>query len=481
MCHSATARPTHGVVVDRAVFVPWNPPTTTRSRTRTGFVFCFSHFAVPCVMCWNSSVVLAGVLDVHFQSRPLCPPCSCPRQRQRRPRQICPPSWFCESPSPRQGRPPIAFASAVFASVFFASAKAPSPSGSSAVPARVARQALFASAKAPSPPGSSAVRRVAHQALFASAGALSPPGSSAVPARVGSSAVPARSPAKLFAPARPSSFRECQSAVPAGRPPSPPNSPAKLFLQVPKRVVRQALFENPKAPSRQGRPPSLPASPAKLFFVPKHRPRSRERVDRKLFLRVPKRRPRQGRPPSPSGSPAKLFLRVPKRRPRQGRPPSPPGSPAKLFLRVPKRRPRQSSVFAVPGSSAVPAMVARQALFASAKAPSPPDSSAQAASAKVPSPPGSSAVPARVARQALFASAKAPSPPGVRHARVARQALFASAKAPSPPGSSAVPPGSPAKLFLRVPKRGPGQDRPPSCFSAPGSSAGPARVARQAL
>ena len=42
MCHSATARPTHGVVVGRAVFVAWNPPTTTRSRTRTVFVFCFS-------------------------------------------------------------------------------------------------------------------------------------------------------------------------------------------------------------------------------------------------------------------------------------------------------------------------------------------------------------------------------------------------------------------------------------------------------
>ena len=46
VCHSATARPTHEVVVGRAVFVTWNPPTTTRSRTRTGFVFCFFPFAV---------------------------------------------------------------------------------------------------------------------------------------------------------------------------------------------------------------------------------------------------------------------------------------------------------------------------------------------------------------------------------------------------------------------------------------------------
>ena len=70
MCHSATARPTHEVVVGRAVFVTWNPPTTARSRTRTGFVFCFFPFAVLHqpnrrghrnirVMCHSSSDVLA--------------------------------------------------------------------------------------------------------------------------------------------------------------------------------------------------------------------------------------------------------------------------------------------------------------------------------------------------------------------------------------------------------------------------------------
>ena len=224
MCHSATARPTHGVVVDRAVFVPWNPPTTTRSRTRTGFVFCFSHFAVPCVMRYNSSVVLAGVLDVHFQSRPLCPPCSCPRH----PPPDLPTKLVLRVPHSLPGSPANRFCECRRAppgSARFASARV-IWSLSSAVPARVARQALFASAKAP---WSSAVpARVADQALFASAKALSPPGRP-----------PSGSPAKLFL------------RVPRqGRPPSPPNSPAKLFLRVPKRRPRQ------------GRPPSPPGSSA---------------------------------------------------------------------------------------------------------------------------------------------------------------------------------------------------------------------------
>ena len=104
MCHSATARPTYGVVVDRAVFVTWNPPATTRSRTRTGFVFCFSHFAVPCVMCYNSSV-------------------RCPRRSPRRPLpELSSPArgvaarfahlaGFASARQSPQGRPPIAFAS----------------------------------------------------------------------------------------------------------------------------------------------------------------------------------------------------------------------------------------------------------------------------------------------------------------------------------------------------------------------------------
>ena len=81
MCHSATARPTHEVVVGRAVFVTWNPPTTARSRTRTGFVFCFFPFAVLHqpnrrghrdirLMCHSSSDVLAGHRQSRLSSRP---------------------------------------------------------------------------------------------------------------------------------------------------------------------------------------------------------------------------------------------------------------------------------------------------------------------------------------------------------------------------------------------------------------------------
>ena len=39
-CHSAMARPTHEVVVPRAAFVPWIPPTATQSNTFHGFVPC---------------------------------------------------------------------------------------------------------------------------------------------------------------------------------------------------------------------------------------------------------------------------------------------------------------------------------------------------------------------------------------------------------------------------------------------------------
>ena len=37
MCHSATVRPTHEVVVGRAVLVSWNPPAATQSKTFHGF------------------------------------------------------------------------------------------------------------------------------------------------------------------------------------------------------------------------------------------------------------------------------------------------------------------------------------------------------------------------------------------------------------------------------------------------------------
>ena len=316
-----------------------------------------------------------------------------PAKVVRRPRQGRPPSSFYECLESRRPPSPSGSPAKLFLRV-------PNPSGSSAVPARVAHQALFASAKAPFRPGWSAVPvrvvrrpRQGRPPSFASAKAPSPPRftgvwsvSSAVPARV----VCARPPSPARVVRRPRQGRFCfcewQSAVPArvvrrprqGRPPSsfyeclesvfvhPPGSPAKLFLRVPKRRPRQ------------GRPPSPPGSPAKLFLrVPKRRPRqlgrppspsaSRQGRPPSSFCEcqsaVPAwppssfyeclesvvRRPRQGRPPSPPGSPAKLFLRVPKRRPLQGRPPSPPGSPAKPNQRV---CPRQGRPPAPPGSPA---------------------------------------------------------------------------------------------------------------------------------
>ena len=286
---------------------------------------------------------------------------------------------------------------------------------------------------------------------------------------------------------------------------SPGGSPPIAFASV---VVRRLS---------QGRPPSCFSEcvPARVVRRP-----------RQFVVR----RPRQGRPPSPPGSPAKL-LRVPNRRPRQGRPPSPPGSPAKLVLResvvrvpvrvvecqsaVPARvvrRPHQghppsSSVW----TSAVPANVARPALFASAKARSPPArgfsesptkldlyTSGWSLSSAVPvrvvrhprqvrvpksvvparfarqavsasssvSPPGSSAVPGRVARQARFTSVSSAVP-----VRVAVPARVRGPRQGRPPS----PPGWPAKLVLRVPVIVPRVAR-----QAPfASTAGPARVARR--
>ena len=356
MCHSATARSTHGVVVDRAVFVTWNPPTTTRSRTRTGFVFCFSHFAVRDVLQYQrrprrsprrplpeSSAVSAVQLSspepeaslpdlptklilrvpaspppgppIAFasavvrrlgQGRPPVPPGrppSCfiecvPARVVRRPCQGRPPSSFYESVvrrprqfyesvwslssavpvtvvrRPRQGHLPSSFYECLESAV---------PSGSSAIPARVARcfcesqlvlrvsvvqgrphqgrppSSLCKCQKVPSPPGAQAVlasssavpARFARQARFASV-------SSAVPVRV------VRRPCQGRPP---SSFCQCQSAVRQGRqarlrvsgvcrPPSKSGSSA-----VPDKVARQALFGSRP---RQNRPPSPPVSPAKL-------------------------------------------------------------------------------------------------------------------------------------------------------------------------------------------------------------------------
>ena len=253
---------------------------------------------------------------------------------------------------------------------------------------------------------------------------------------------------------------------------------------------------------------------------------------------------------SPPDLPAELILQVPAsppsavvRRLGQGRPPAPPGRPPSCF-----------SECAPPGSSAVPARVARQARFTSVwslssavpvwvvrrprqgRPPSyfcecqsavparvvrrPRQIRALFASAKAPSPPGSSAVPARVARQAHFPSvwslssvrvveSGSPAKLIFRVSGVCRLSGSSSAKAPSPPGSSAVPtrasrqarftipspPGSPAVLASRPPSsfyeclesvvRRQGQKKDVAPFrqggppSPSGSSAVPARVARQ--
>ena len=82
MCHSTTARPTHRVVVGRAVFVVWNPPTTTRSRTRTGFVFAASptHRAALA----QTDVAMLGEAT---------------RSQEHRPEPSSPASSFCECQS----------------------------------------------------------------------------------------------------------------------------------------------------------------------------------------------------------------------------------------------------------------------------------------------------------------------------------------------------------------------------------------------
>ena len=346
MCHSATARPTHGVVVGRAVFVAWNPPTTTRSRTGTGFVFCFSHFAVRDVL--------------QYQRRP--------RRSPRRPL----PEWSAVSAVQLSSLEPVRGVPARFAHLILQVPASP-PAGRRQSLLRVSSFAVFL--------------RVAPQAVLAS---VSPPGSSAVPASSWS-AVPVRV-VRRPRLGRPPSSCECQIAVPVrvvrrprqGRPPSsfygslssaspsgsssakapsPPGSSA-----VPTRVTRQARVS--------GRPPSPPMSPAQLFLrVPKRGPRPpgvlASRPPSSIYIRV------GGvcRPPSPSGSsaiparcecqkasslpgsPVKLFQRA-LVCPRQGRPPSPAGSPAKLVLRV--CRPPSPSGSPSPPGFVGPARVVRR-------------------------------------------------------------------------------------------------------------------------
>ena len=265
----------------RAVFVTWNPPTTTRSRTTR--VFCSASSTSPCctsanrrctagggekdirVMRHNSSVVLAGVLAVQCRSRLPCPWPS---------RQIRPPS-FCESSAVPAG-------------------------GSSAVPARFARKISPARARVVRSPQQRrppcALARVAGQALFSRA---APPVPSAPP----------ESPATLCGVVR--SCRQSWSRSSA-------DSPAK-FVQ----GARQAFF----ASARVDRPesPPVPTTVAKLLSPRQGRPPSpgQGRPPRSVASAKVVRSPRQSRPPSES--PAKLFLRVPKSSEIR-HPPSPPGN-----------------------------------------------------------------------------------------------------------------------------------------------------------
>ena len=284
MCYSATARPTHEAVVGRAVFVTWNPPTTARSRTRTGFVFCFFPFAVLHqpnrrghrhirVMCHSSSDVLA---------------------RPRRP----PPESSVESSAPESANLRMAESCGV-------AHQSPPPSPV-AVPARVvptsppkSSEALLESQQIRPPPKSlhgvptiesfnkprqarPVFVRVTRQALQARPPSQSRPPSSAVHAKV--VRCPCRSPAKSAdrpGICAPKSFLGCpvparpqSSAVPArvARRPRqglvprlPPESSA-----VPARIAcrpRQGLSAVPASPAifEQGRPPresqSRPPSP----------------------------------------------------------------------------------------------------------------------------------------------------------------------------------------------------------------------------
>ena len=364
-------------------------------------VLCSASPTSPCVMCYNTSVVLAGVLAVHCQSRPPCPPCSCPRQSQRRPRQICPPRWFCECPPvPRQGRPLIAFASAVVRRlgqgrpprrrvVCRSPAQGRPPSCFSecrrrqgrrrrlrqgsplwpaklfwrvpelcgvAVPARVDRRPR----RPPSPPGSPAkcwrvapsffcacqselILRVPELCAWSLLSTVFA-GLSAVPARV---AIPAATVARQGLVASARDVLEGRAKVFFGSARAPATAPpAKLILRVPELCGVCCPPSLPGhrpcqggSPSWQGRPPSCFVCSA--WCVPA--------MVRASRLESVVRRPRQGAA-GPVWSLSSAVRVV--RRPRQGRPPS-------SFSECQKRRPRQGrppSCF----SQCVPARVVRR-------------------------------------------------------------------------------------------------------------------------
>ena len=197
---------------------------------------------------------------------------------------------------------------------------------------------------------------------------LRPPGSSAVPARV------VRRPRQGRPP---SSFCEHQNAgrrPHQGRSPAPPGSPAKLFegrLGPPPGFSRWEIRRLVLRAAPPGCPPGWPAKLVVIICecqscaVPPQSLAKRltppSRLDRpRLFCGVRCRPSALGRsraPPGSSAVPARVACQgcfaSARVVPRQGRPPSPPGSPAKLLLRVPERR-------SPPGSLAGPARVARR-------------------------------------------------------------------------------------------------------------------------
>ena len=221
MCHSATARPTHEVVVGRAVFVTWNPPTTARSRTRTGFVFCFFPFAVLHqpnrrghrdirVMCHSSSDVLA---------------------RPRRP----PPESSIESSAPESAK-------------LFCEWQSRAES-----PTRVLRQV-----PSPSPPGSSRRPRQSRPKLFWSPSRFVPRQSLCMESPLESFNKPRQ--------ARPVFVRVTRQALQA-RPPSQSRPPSSA---VHAKVVRVRARVRPRVPIVQSakvfRPVFVHRVPAKLFL-----------------------------------------------------------------------------------------------------------------------------------------------------------------------------------------------------------------------
>ena len=284
MCHSATARPTHEVVVGRAVFVMWNPPTTARSRTRTGFVFCFFPFAVLHqpnrrghrdirVMCHSSSDVLA---------------------RPRRP----PPESSVESSAPESAK-------------FFCEWQSRAESST-----RVLRPS-------PSPPGSSRRPRQSRPKLFWSPTRLVRSLSES-PDKLSKLAAVIRRPCQSRPLSVPESGQECRSSsrprsfarylstklflgCPSSSKHSRPPSPSVRVARRPRQGLVRRLPARVARRPRQGRPPSRPPSP--LSAVP-------ARVARRPRQRPPS--PRHSRPPSAPGSPSRVV-----RRPRQDRAVSP--------------------------------------------------------------------------------------------------------------------------------------------------------------